>query len=168
MKFFIPRPETLEDLKTMYRKLAFKYHPDCGGDTEIMKAVNNEYDKLFETVKNIHRNRDGETYRSETTETPEHFKDIINALLALQMVSVEIELIGSFLWVTGQTYTYRATIKALGFKWSQNKTAWYIAPEGYRKQSKKQFGLEEIRSMYGSEKVNGERKERLKLSPDTE
>jgi len=32
------------ELKKRYRKLAFQYHPDRGGDAEIMKAINAEYD----------------------------------------------------------------------------------------------------------------------------
>ena len=33
-KFFEPLPETLEELKAMYRKLAMEHHPDRGGSHE--------------------------------------------------------------------------------------------------------------------------------------
>ena len=29
-----------EECKKLYKKLAFMYHPDRGGDTETMKAIN--------------------------------------------------------------------------------------------------------------------------------
>ncbi len=163
IKYFTPKPETLEELKAMYRALALKHHPDCGGDTEVMKIVNAEFETLFPGLKNIHKNKDGETYQRETTETPEHFRDIINSLLSLKMDSVDIELIGSFLWVSGNTRPYKDQIKALGFKWSQNKTAWYIAPEDYRKRSRKQFDMDEIRIMYGCSKVSGTAQDRRQL-----
>ncbi len=153
--YFTPRPDTLGELKSMYRKFAFQYHPDQGGDTKIMQIINGEYDHLFKLVKNRHKNKYGETYTTakETSETPEHFRNIITALFKLKMVSVEIEVIGTFLWVSGNTKEYKEQIKTLGFKWSQNKTAWYLAPAGYRKRNSKQFGLNEIRTMYGSAKV---------------
>ena len=154
--YFKPMPETLEELKGQYRKLAFQYHPDRGGNDEAMKAVNNEYDELFPRLKKVHRARDGETYTKESTETPEQYREIINVLLQLHMNGVDIEIIGSFIWLSGNTKPYKDEIKALGFKWSQNKTAWYLPPEGYKKFGRKQFDLDEIRAMYSSTRVSSE------------
>ena len=157
MKYFIPRPETLDELKSVYRALAFKFHPDIGGDTEVMKVINDEYDRLFETVKNIHRNHEGKTYTKESTEAPENFRDIINSLFMMKMQDVEMELIGSFLWLSGCTKLYRDKLKALGFKWSTNKSAWYLAPAGYRRRNRKNYTMNDIRGMYGSASVAEER-----------
>ena len=41
--YFDPMPETQEQLKKMYRKLAMQYHPDCDGCEEAMKQINAEY-----------------------------------------------------------------------------------------------------------------------------
>ena len=53
--------ETLEDLKRQYRTLAMKNHPDRGGDAELMKAINNEYDAFFKMVKDTHKTAEGKT-----------------------------------------------------------------------------------------------------------
>lgn len=151
--YFTPRPTTLEELKALYRKLAMQHHPDRGGDVETMKQINNEHDRLFELVKNFHRNRDGEMYKKETVETPEQFRNTVDALIRMNMTDVEIELCGSFLWVSGNTKPYKDKIKELGFKWSNNKLAWYMSPPGYRKASKRQFSMSDIRDMFGSEHV---------------
>jgi hypothetical protein len=45
---------SLDDLKSQFRKLAFKHHPDVGGDIEAMKTVNNEYDILFPIWQHTH------------------------------------------------------------------------------------------------------------------
>ena len=81
---FFKNIKTLEELKKAYRDLALKHHPDRGGDVETMKAINNEYDALFPKVKNIRVNAKGETYTKETTETPDEFRDIINAIFGLK------------------------------------------------------------------------------------
>ena len=149
-KFFTPTPETLEELKAMYRKLAMQHHPDCGGDTETMKAVNAEYDALFPNLKDVHKTKDGETYtaRQSTTETADQFKDLISELM--KMDNITIEVIGCFVWVTGDTKPHKEQLKALKFKWHTKKLAWYLAPDDYRKRSRKEYALDEIRSMYGT------------------
>jgi hypothetical protein len=154
-KYFNPAPATAEELKAAYRKLAMKHHPDRGGDTATMQAINDEYDTLWGRLKDVHKNQAGETYTTATSETPEQYRETIDALLRLKMEGVEIEIIGSFVWVSGGTKPYKDGIKALGFRWSQNKTAWYLPPEGYKKLGKKQYDMDEIRAMYGDVKVGG-------------
>ena len=150
---YFSNPQTLEDLKKQYRELAFKYHPDRGGSNEAMKAVNNEYDELFKDLKDIHRTKEGETYTATQTtgETSEQFKDIINELMKMDYIVIEI--IGCFIWVTGNTKTYKDKLKELKFQWHSKKFAWYLKPEDYKKRSHKDYDLEEIREMYGT---NGE------------
>ena len=149
-KYFTPKPETLEELKKKYRELAQIHHPDAGGDTEIMKVVNSEYDALFPKLKDVHKTKDGETYtaRQESAETADQFKDLINELM--RMDNIIIEVIGCFVWVTGDTKPYKDKLKELRFQWHSKKIAWYLKPEDYRKRSRKDYDLDEIRAMYGT------------------
>jgi len=150
MAKYFSNPQTSEDLKKQYRELAFKHHPDRGGSNEAMKAVNNEYDELFKILKDVHRTKDGETYTAtqETAETSEQFKDIINELM--KMDGIIIEIIGCFIWVTGNTKAYKDKLKELKFQWHSKKLAWYLKPEDYKKRSHRDYDLEEIREMYGT------------------
>lgn len=149
-KYFTPTPKTLEELKGLYRKLVFQHHPDKGGSTEAMQAVNQEYDLLFTGLKDVHQTKDGETYtaKQSNTETADQFKDLINKLM--KMENIEIEIIGCFVWVTGDTKPHREKLKALKFQWHSKKTAWYLKPENYKRKSRKEYDLEEIREMYGT------------------
>ena len=150
LTYFVPQPETLEDLKVMYRQLAMKHHPDRNGDVEAMKAVNAEYDKLFEILKDFHRTKDGEKYtsRQSTSETADSFKDLITELM--RMDEITIEIIGCFVWVTGNTRPYKEQLKALSFLWHSKKSAWYLKPQDYKRQSHRDYSFDEIRSMYGT------------------
>lgn len=141
---------TLEELKAIYKRLALAHHPDRGGDVEDMKEINALYDEYFETLKTVHKNMKGETYTKETDETAEEYKNIIAQLL--KMDGVEIEVIGCFIWLSGNTKAHKEEIKALGFKWNAKKQMWYKAPAGYRKRYNKKhdYTIDEIRSMYGT------------------
>ena len=157
-------PRTAEELKKQYKKLALEHHPDRGGSTADMQEINAEYERLFARLKDVHQNKDGEFYtaRTETTETASEFMDIIEKLI--HMDGVQIELCGSWLWLTGNTKTWCKEIRAAGFRWSANKTAWYFHRDGYKKKSSRSLTLDEIRGFYGSEIVNREEDKRGKIS----
>jgi len=50
MKYF-NAIKTLDELKTEYRRLAKENHPDHGGDSEVMKEINAEFDLLFRVIE---------------------------------------------------------------------------------------------------------------------
>ena len=148
--------KSVEQLKKEYKKLAVKHHPDLGGKTSDMQEINNEYDRLFAELKNVHETAEGKTYTSKTenTEKANEFKDIIEKLIHL--AGVKIEIIGSWIWLTGNTYQHREEIKKLDFKWSKSKKAWYFHKSEYRKHNARSFTLDEIRSLYGSEEIKND------------
>lgn len=145
---YFARIKSLDELKAEYRRLVKLHHPDCGGDPETMKAINNEHDKLFEELKRQHNANADEFH--QTTETAEEFREIIEKLL--QLDGLTVELCGSWLWIGGNTWEHKAALKAAGCRWSSNKKLWYWhhAEEGRSwHRGKKTIG--EIRSKYGSQ-----------------
>lgn len=154
MKYF-SLVTTLEELKKEYRKLCFELHPDRNKDKDTTKAfqeMQNEYEIKFNEVKNVFRNSKGETYTKENNEVPEEFEEIINSIIYME--GVEIDIIGSWIWLSGNTKEYKDQIKELNFKWAKNKCAWYYHTGSYKKKSKKNFNLDELREMFESSKVN--------------
>jgi len=149
MKHF-NNPQTLEELKKQYRELAKEHHPDNGGNTATMQAINAEYEKLFEKLKNTHATHDGTTYTTEkdNPETAEQFIELISELM--KMDNITIEIIGCFVWVSGETKPYKEKLKELKFRWHSKKLCWYLKPEDYKRRSHKDYSLDEIRSMYGT------------------
>ena len=147
MKYFT-NIRTLDELKAAYRRLAMQYHPDMGGDTETMKAINAEHDGLFEALKQKH-NATADEYH-QTTETPEEFRAIVELLLKLDGLTVE--LCGSWLWIGGNTREHKEALKAAGCRWSSSKKMWYWRhPEDARGHYRGKRSMNEIRMKYGSQ-----------------
>lgn len=106
-----------------------------------MKIINDEYDRLCPLFKHKHKTKDGEAYESDkyAAETPDEFRDVINSLFGLHLQGVVIEIIGAFVWLTGNTKTYKAEINGLkmGFVFHKKKEARDKSPDGYRRHGKK-------------------------------
>ena len=154
MKYFT-NCKSIEEAKRLFHKLAIKHHPDLGGDTVIMQEINSEFEKVFEKLKNIHEsiNNESQTYKTEqnSAEIPQEFMEIISKIIVMQ--DIEIELIGRWIWITGKSFPYKDTLKTLGFKWANQKKAWYWRKEEDAKRSSKTMSLDDIKNLYGSTKI---------------
>ena len=67
MKYFT-NCRTLDELKKEFRRLCMKHHPDRGGDTATMAAINAEYEDLFPILK-LAYNKTAETPTHETADS---------------------------------------------------------------------------------------------------
>ena len=159
MKYF-SECKTIEDVKSLYRKLAMKLHPDCGGSAQAFTEMSAEYKVAFERLKNVFRNKDGETYEKEnTTENPEMFKDIIDKIIHFE--DVKIEIIGTWIWVSGNTRPYADELKSLNFHWCRNKVAWSFHTEPFKRRRGKNTTLDDIRRKYGTAEIKTQSRARL-------
>lgn len=149
--------KTIEALKRKYYALASKYHPDHGGDTEVMKEINSEFSEMSKILKNKHEkvndNSTEKEYERKEDFNAEKFMDIIQKIIRFN--GIKIEICGSWLWVSGNTYPYRENLKDIGFRYSSPKKAWYYAENLlYKTRGKKT--LKQIRNEYGSYTINNE------------
>ena len=142
---------TVEALKKEYRRLCMIDHPDRGGDAATMAAINNEYDEAFHRLQHSTTEASGST-EAEAEEVPEEFRAVISRLVIL--AGINIEICGSWIWVTGSTYPNREALQAAGCRYSKINVAWYWHPAGEHSRSRKQLSLDEIRQLHGSEKIN--------------
>ena len=156
MKYFTDC-KTAEELKKEYKIQAKKLHPDNGGNEGAFKEMQAEFSTTWERLKNIHMNAEGETYSQETAETAGEYMDIIEILIHLD--GVETEICGRWIWCSGETRQHKNTLKSLGFRFSRNKTAWYYHTGSYRRRHDRDYTLEDIRDMYGSQRYANQNKE---------
>lgn len=139
---------TIEELRKRYRELLKQFHPDNGGDEETMKAINIEYDKLFD-VLNKESKSDDQTDTYDQDAENQAFKEILNQIIGYKM---EIELIGRWIWCFN-CFAYKDRLKELGFKFAPKKKAWTWHYGEYSRYHKGETSIDDIRAKYGSQKV---------------
>jgi len=139
--------KTIEDVKTHYKKLALQHHPDReGGNTQKMQVINAEYQCI---IKNswFKFEEQTENQKADFAKYPE----IINQIVSFK--GIIIELIGDWIWISGNTYPYRGQFKEMGFFFAPKKVMWYYRPAEYKSSNHKPVSIDDIRAKYGSEQI---------------
>lgn len=156
---------TVESTKSLYRDLAFKYHPDRNPtvDVEIIKTINNQYKQKLESLngsKSI--NNESEFTYKYNAHIEQELIDKINQLLTIDFTDdVEFYLIGQWIWCSGNTKPYKESLKQLGFFWNSNRLLWYYRPES-QKAYKSSRSLVDIAKSYGASKIVKDEKSKVK------
>ena len=139
--------EGINEAKKIYKTLAKKLHPDVGGDEESFKLLNAVYNDLVE-----HK-----IYFSNDIKLDIELEKIISLILHFENIS--IELVGSWIWVSGDTKEIKDKLKELGFKWASKKKMWYYGEMKSKNPTPK--SMEEIKSKYGSEILKSKAKKQI-------
>lgn len=137
---------TPEITKKAYREASKKFHPDINpAGLEMMKIINEAYDAL-KTYKGF--------INPPKQATSESFGELLNNALnvVLDLEGLDVEVCGSWIWITGNTKAHKAELKKAGFYWASKKLAWYFRPPSEKSFSRGKKTLEEIRETYGSVK----------------
>ena len=150
---FFQNVKTLDELRKEYRRLAFLYHPDVGGDTTIMQQINSAYEIL--SKKLINANPDFSQAKKEyEQQVSEEIVERLNRIIFIKGITIEI--IGSWIWITGNTFPVRETLKGEGYLFSHPKTAWYWHKGEYLKKNGNVMSMDEMRAKFGSQTVETE------------
>lgn len=141
---------TVEAIKALYRKLAFQYHPDLGGDLATMQLINSQYEAALRGVdgsESVGSDGKTHTYR-HCPETERAIMEMIDKLISLNMQGVEVSLIGTWLWITGDTKPFKDALGGLGCRWHSKRGAWYFQT-GKRRYRASGASLTELGRKYG-------------------
>lgn len=139
--------EGINEAKKIYKNLAKKLHPDVGGDEESFKLLNAIYTDLIE-----HK-----IYFSNDFKIDIELEKVISLILHFE--NITIELVGSWVWVSGDTKEIKEKLKELGFKWASKKKMWFYGEMKGRNPQEK--SMEEIKSKYGSETLKSKEKKEI-------
>lgn len=135
-------------LKTAFKKMALKFHPDRNPlGAELMKAVNAAFELLMKNlniINDVKSKDDKDFYNySEQLET-------VLAQLA-NMPDIIFEVIGNWIWIEGDTKTHKEELYAMNCKWASKKKKWFYRPEEHKSRfNRSELSMEEIRKKYGS------------------
>jgi hypothetical protein len=118
---------TVEAIKKAYRSWAFKLHPDHGGNDADMKELNRQYEIALQGCdRQKSYDEQGEEHTYYYNEDIERgLMDKIAELLSLKMEGVDIFLIGTWLWIIGDSKPYKSELKNLGCMWHSKRGCWY-------------------------------------------
>jgi len=137
----------INQAKRIYKELAKKLHPDVGGSTELFKMLNEIYNSILENGINF----------SSDTEFDLEIEKIISKILHYQ--DIIIEVVGSWIWISGNSKSIKEELKELGFKWANKKKMWYYGE--MRGRNIKQKSMSDIKAKYGCLKVHAKARERI-------
>jgi len=159
---------TVAEIKKRYHKLAFTWHPDVSKNpnaTAVMKEINAAY---HAALKNA--NKQTSVGADKKQHTYYYNKDIEQAiidkiaeLLSLKMIDVTIELVGTWVWIHGNTRAYKEQLKTLKCKWNSKRKMWYWHNGKYRKRHSP-MGFDYLRRIYGAEVFKNTKEEKLQLA----
>ena len=137
----------INEAKKVYKTLAKKLHPDVGGSEEEFKILNAIYTDLIE-----HK-----IYFSNDFKIDVELEKIISLILHFE--NITIELVGSWVWVSGDTKEIKEKLKEIGFKWASKKRMWYFGEMKSKNPTPK--SMEEIKSKYRSETLKTKDKKEI-------
>lgn len=148
-------------IKTRFRELVMIHHPDRGGDTATMQEINAQYEAAM---------RASYTADEKTAESVEWWMEQEQAMMEILAKlaangladALTIELMGVWLWVSGDTKPHKEALKESGLFWSKQKSAWYWRSPAHRmpRRNAPNKSLDELRAGFGSQQFNGTGKER--------
>lgn len=144
----LPGISTFADIKSAYRRACGTYHPDRNpAGLEMMKLINGAYQSLSDY--------EASAERCESNEDNASYSDTLNdALNAVINLGLEIEICGSWIWVSGDTKAHKDVLKAAGYKYAPKKVMWSFCG-GKRSTSRGKFSMADIRERHGSTSVRG-------------
>ncbi len=150
MEKYFDNVKTLAELKRLYKELARKNHPDLGGSVEAMQQINAEYDKMIEYFA---KHGDKKEQEKAKAEVPEKFRKIIAELIKMQFI--QIEIVGSWIWLSGNVGQYLRKIKGMGFEYSSKQKKYYLS-DGTGKGRASRYSFQDLREIYGSDVIESE------------
>jgi hypothetical protein len=131
---------SLREVKQRYLALAREHHPVNGKDPVTLFQIRMEYQQVArDPLFGFHQ------HPEDIKEDFLHYPEIIDQLLRWRL---SIELIGTWTWVSGDTYQFREQLMQMGFTYEPLKQAWYSRPSSCRSSNPTPLPFDRIKSLH--------------------
>ncbi len=140
--------EGINEAKKVYRELAKQLHPDVGGTNEMFKLLNQVYNHILEH---------GLSFLDES-EFDLELEKVISKILHFE--NIVIEVVGSWVWVSGNTKSIKEELKEIGFRWRSKKKMWSYG-EMKGKRNHKEQNIDSIKAKYGCHEVKTKQRSKI-------
>ena len=137
----------INEAKIIFKRLAKILHPDVGGTNEEFKILNTIYNDLISN----------NLYFSNDTKYDIELEKIISQILHFENITIEV--VGSWIWLSGDTKIIKDKLKDLNFKWASKKKMWYYGEMKGR--NPRQKSMSEIKSKYGCDTLKSKGKYKI-------
>jgi hypothetical protein len=146
--------KTLDDLKKQYYKLSMIHHPDRPtGNTQDFQDLQNEYEKLIKQI--LKGSKLSEEEQKNEIEIDEALRSALDTIMHLDL---KIEIIGKWIWVSGNTFPVKETLKAAGFVPRKKGNLFFWVFIGEQSKGRGNMTIEEIRKLYGSKEIKNKKR----------
>ena len=141
--------KTIEEARTLYKKLSMENHPDRGGETETMQEINNQFDFFLSNFIEIKVNEYNETTDFADIDS-QPFSDILKKIIHF---NIDIEIIGHWIYAFN-SFKEKDELSKLGFWFSRKHKAWiysgtkkiYVRSKNTTSDNRDKWGSESVRN----------------------
>lgn len=156
---------TVEEIKKEFRRLAMENHPDRGGDTATMQEIIEQYHAALKGCdKQTSKDADNRPHTYNYSQPLE--QEIVNKIdelirAGVASANVEIWLIGTWVWIVGDTKPIKETLKKSGCTYHGKRQCWYWQNDGHAHRFSRKASMSDLAQKYGAAQF-GEEEEKPK------
>jgi hypothetical protein len=160
MKKYFNELMSIEETRNLFKQYCIQLHPDKPtGNHEEFCVMKSEYESIIKKLSSSESSKDKPQYNFKGEQS---IMDILEAVIRIK--NLDIEVCGSWIWVSGDTKPAKDRLKDIGFKWSKGKNKWYYSPYMGQKKKRGRYSMSKIRNKYGSWTAKSTEKEQALLS----
>lgn len=114
------------------------------------EVIGSEMKKMEQLIDETSNDQPTEEASNDQPTNESGLEQVISEIEKIEDDGINKEVVGSWIWVSGDTWKHKETLKKLGFKWASKKKMWYYTEQTRKRYGRKEYQMDEIKQKYGS------------------